>query len=153
MMSDKTSAVEQMRRMEDCFHIADIPTFCALIGSVIDAPVDADGNVLHVGDVVTCWALAGEKRVTSFQLFTGHTWKAYFGDGASWPCHDLHKVMPDSRERIEADAEMTPCDYFGHDKTTPCDGCKAYGRGKFCASTMARDLVRRCFALMDGEGR
>lgn len=45
--------------------------------------------------------------------------------GASCPCPDLHRVMPDSRERIEADAAK----WFPE----------------------ASDLARRCFALMDGD--
>ena len=130
--TDKTSAVETLRdAITTCngfdYFAMGAEEYLALLDRVMDAPTDAEGNLLHVGDEVTSWVFDGAKRVTNFRLFAGPTWEACVWDGASWPCSDLHRVMPDSRERIEADAER---------------------RSPECA-----DLVRRCFALMDGEGR
>lgn len=132
-MIDKTeSAVETLRdamtTRGGCDYFAmGAARYRDMLYRVIDAPVDADGNLLDMGDEVTSWGFDGAKRVTSFRLFEGLTWDACVVGGASWPCSDLHRVMPDSRERIEADAERW--------------------------SPEAYDLVRRCFALVDGEGR
>lgn len=128
--TDRTSAVETLRdamttRGRCDYFAMGSEEYVALLDRVIDAPTDADGNVLHVGDEVTSWVFDGAKRVTCFQLFAGPTWDACVGGGVSWPCSDLHKVMPDSRERIEAEAAMY--------------------------SPECADLVRRCFALADGE--
>ena len=130
-MIDKTeSAVETLRaamttrKGYDYFAMGK-EDYRALLDRVIDAPTDADGNVLHVGDEVTCWTIIAAKRVTSFRLYESGWWEARVEGGKGWACPNIHKVMPDSRERIEADAEKW--------------------------SPEASDLVRRCFALMDGE--
>jgi len=124
-MIDKTESA--VGRLKDWGNVPSKDEFDALMDRVIDAPTDADGNVLHVGDEVTSWVFDGSKQVWNFRLFPGTTWEACVGGSASWPCPDLHRIMPDSRERIEADAERR--------------------------SPEASDLVRRCFALVDGEGR
>jgi hypothetical protein len=141
-MIDKTESA--VGRLKDWGNVPSKDEFDALLDRVIDAPVDADGNLLHMGDEVTSWVFDGAKRVTNFRLFTGPTWEACVGGGASCPCTDLHRVMPDSRERIEADAEKDACEYFGHGGNGySCDGCQAGETTGPCNLIMCRDLLRR----------
>lgn len=58
----------------------------------------------------------------------------------AWLSHE----EPDSQERIEADAQKDPCEYFGFDDIR-CDVCPSKGRP--CNGTMALDLLRRQRAL------
>ena len=153
-MIDKTeSAVETLRDAMtirngcDCFAMG-AEEYRDMLDRVIDAPVDADGNVLHVGDEVTSWGFDGARRVTSFRLFESGWWDVCVDGVEEWPCSDLRRVTPDSRERIEADAVKGTCDYFEHGEHG-CAGCPAE-HSHSCSIAKSLDLVRRCLALMDG---
>ena len=154
-MIDKTeSAVETLRSMDVSQRYSmpwDISpeAYKDLLDRVIDAPTDADGNLLDTGDEVTSDELANAFKIEYF-TFDGAIWGAR-AFGASLPCSGLHRVVTDSRERIEADAEKDVCHYYGRDYLE-CDGCPARN-AESCSPVMVLDLVRRCFALADGEKR
>ena len=121
-MIDRTkSAMEQLKEYALPYVKPD-GNIVALLDRTIDAPTDAEGEVLHVGDEVRCDHLKGRKTITYF-LLKESAWSAHIADIGHTPCSELHKFVPDSRERIEADAKMQ--------------------------SSECADLVRRCFALMD----
>ena len=138
-MIDKTeSAVETLRSMDVSQRYSmpwDISpkAYKDLLDRVMDAPVDADGEVLHVGDEYSVWPNRERVHVIEeLSIDDDGRWYIVFQRMPQGPdviayCSQVYRVMPDSRERIEADAER---------------------RSPECA-----DLVRRCFALMDGEGR
>lgn len=132
--TDRTSAVETLRdaMMTSCagfdYLAMGAEEYLALLDRVIDAPTDAEGNVLHVGDEVMD-AIEGTAEI-AYLLIGSTGWKAGTTSGEYRFCSHcqraVHGVVPDPRERIDADAERW--------------------------SRAASDIVRRCFALADGEG-
>ena len=162
-MIDKTeSAVETLRdamttRCGCNYFSMGAEDYRALLDRVIDAPTDANREVLHVGDEYSVWP--NSKRVHVIEeLSIDDDGRWYItvqrmpqGPDVTAYCSQVYKVVPDSRERIEADVEKDVCHYYGRDYLK-CDGCPARN-AESCSPVMVHDLVRRCFALMDGEGR
>ena len=56
---------------------------------------------------------------------------------------------PDSWEKLEADADKTPCSYFGHKGNGLCSGCDH--ESARCLDDQRRDLVRRAKELAKAE--
>lgn len=59
----------------------------------------------------------------------------------------------DGWERLETDAQLSRCEYFGQQDTRTCDGCRARGASGSCKGEeeRLRDLVRRAKKLAGVE--
>ena len=123
------------------------------------APVlAADGKPLEVGQTV--WDKdSGDRLIVGAIEDGGHTVTCRYadlGDSAipthgSWsPCNLTHE-LPDSWERLEADAEKRACDYFGGSPAKGCEGCKRHGMEGNCIIEKSRDIVRRAKALSERD--
>lgn len=62
---------------------------------------------------------------------------------------DQH-TEPDSWEKLEADADKTPCSYFEHKGNGLCSGCDH--ESAHCLDDQRRDIVRRAKELAKAEG-
>lgn len=105
--------------------------------------LDADGVPIREGD--TLWRVTGEGPFTATE-YKKPWMRAKSEDGHEvgyWP-DDLTHEQPDTWERLEADAELSPADYISK-----------YGRKTklYEYEEVPRDLVRRCRALVEKENR
>ena len=133
-MTDK-SAVETLRSMDVSQRYSmpwDISpeAYKDLLDRVVDAPTDADGNVLHAGDEVTSWGFDGARRVTSFRLYERGWWEACVEGCEGWTCSDIHKVVTDSRERIEDVRRTIGRGHTYRDQDVLCAIERAYACGR-----------------------
>ena len=115
--------------------------------------LDADGVPIRKGDTV--WRtdeINGKSRIVKDFCKDGSVVTDY--EGTIPVCvnqkHITHK-QPDSLERIEEDAKLDTCAYFGHDEST-CDGCRMAKRKVLpCDAEKALDLLRRQREVMERD--
>lgn len=116
-------------------------------------PHDMDGREIRPGDTVKNDAgmRIDVTDVMPLPVF------AVDDDGTSLVARGLprlwHVVQPDSWERLETDAQLGRCEYFGRQDTRTCAGCRARGASGSCKGEeeRLRDLVRRAKALAGVE--
>lgn len=115
-------------------------------------PHDMDGREIKAGDTIES-AVGTQVQVTDVMALPVH---AHDGGAdrfsVSLP-HLWHVVQPDSWERLETDAQLGRCEYFGRQDTRTCAGCRARGASGSCKGEeeRLRDLVRRAKALAGVE--
>ena len=121
--------------------------------------LDADGVPIRVGDHIWCKPgvhYDGIEYVVTRVTETRVSYRNAEGEFPRGNCtHEFassnitHK-QPDSLERIEDDALMDVCDYFGTRDEHKCDGC----RGAYCFECkheMTLDLLRRQREVLERE--
>ena len=125
----------------------------------VEKPVPAfDGRPLRVGDTVYNVESGTKYEVCEVKL--PRVTVEYLAAGI--PAHSsivpylLTHERPDSWERLEEDADKSPCEYYEIDASTPCKDCPAYMKESpdgdkpiGCRYEQKRDLVRRARALAD----
>lgn len=105
--------------------------------------LDADGVEIRKGDVL--YSVETGDCVTVGSIELGNPWFAAT-DGALEHCARFTHQRPESWERLEEDAGKNPFDYCKHvgHRLDTCENAERY---------KARDLVRRCRALVEKENR
>lgn len=112
--------------------------------------LDADGVPIRNGDIV--WEVDEDGHVSTraFRVVGLNNTKntacicpAEIGGAVSHIAADMltHK-QPDSLERIEEDAKLDVCVYFGHDQQS-CEGCPVRRNPDECEAQKALDLLSR----------
>lgn len=127
----------------------------------VQAPVDADGNVVPL-TTRTLYEWDGhEISVVEYALiYSEHTgapvWRVRRSDGMIFMLSLLHLERPDTWERVEADImamahEDCVCYYFGLDADTPCSACPSVKIKGSCPVNVARDVFRRARAIAESD--
>lgn len=116
----------------------------------IEWPRFEDGELVKIGDAYEK-ASGTTGVVTSIHLrqYGGvPTWVIGKGGGKVCvrPGERVKRPEPaDTQEKIDADAEKSFCEYFGHGSGICKEGgvCEAHGSSEPCRALMIRDLLRR----------
>ena len=136
---------------DPCWHQANRFTHRAPVLAADGKPLREGETVYHIktGDSFTVIAVGAE--------FVHLRWGYDFEDktGTCSP-HLLTHERPDSWERLEDDADKSPCEYYEIDASASCKDCPAYMKESpdgdkpiGCRYEQKRDLVRRARALAD----
>lgn len=126
----------------------------------VEWPRFEDGELVEIGDAYEK-ASGTTGVVTSMHLrqYGGvPTW--VIGKGGGKVCVRLGERVKrpepeDTQEKIDADAEKSFCEYFGHGSGICKEGgvCKAHGSDEPCRAIMIRDLLRRQRELCERGAR
>lgn len=118
----------------------------------MELPRDMNGEVIHVGDRLVDAGKEGHLKSDYIWTVVGTAARSVFmkkDDDYSIThlASDLLKIyVPDTWERIEADAKKAPCDYY-ECEDTPCSECVRRAEAGSCSNAQRIDLVRRCKRL------
>lgn len=137
----------------------------------IPAPVDADGEPIHIGDVL--YSIGNECRVVSITVRTDEACVGVRTDeGVFLPSvnpkylsrkntEPLEPEPADSLEKLaddlaRYDGHKVMCEYFGMTVDGTCDGCRArsfraHHPGRSCIAFALDDVASRVRALREAE--
>lgn len=120
-------------------------------------PVFEDGEPVRIGDRVQLCGGHSEELCQVRMGESGYSLYTEASDEEHLYGTTVNRPEPaDTQERIDADAEKTPCEYFGR-KGRPCfdgDGCPSLEMDGSCGAAKTRDLLRRQRELdAKGAGR
>lgn len=139
-------------------------------GDYMRLPVDADGEPIHIGDVL--YSSGNKFCVVSITVKANEVCVAvYADDGTFFPwanpkylsrnsTEPLEPEPADSWEKLEEDALKNPCRYFGmfDDQSASCTACPhgPLATDRICGENMRLDLIKRAKRLagieeQDGE--
>ncbi len=108
----------------------------------VRVPVAADGEPLLIGDTVYEVNTGEPRKIASYNSI-----EAFDEEGLlvspSWYTH----VFTDSWEKLEADAALDECRYFGKGKLVPCDDCPCTPVLGECEGNKIKDIIRRAKRL------
>ncbi len=102
----------------------------------IRVPVGADGEPILVGDTVYNVKTGEPRKIASYGGLYAYDEDNLFCD-TKWYTH----VFPDSWEKLEADAELDGCGYFGE-----CPKCAEFDF-ELCQKAITKDILRRAKRL------
>ena len=107
---------ERNRVRRDLEHIAD--RIDAALEGCIELPKDADGQTIHVGDMLDGY----RRRIHVKELRNADTWHLVDEFGNEWHDHEAFThVQPDSWERIIEDAQADGVRYHNDGKPSDFD--------------------------------
>ena len=125
----------------------------------VEWPRFEDGELVEIGDAYEK-ASGTTGVVTSMYLrqYGGvPTWVIGKGGGKVCvrPGERVKRPEADTQEKIDADAEKSFCEYFGHGSGICKEGdvCEAHGSSEPCRALMIRDLLRRQRELCERGAR
>lgn len=159
IMSDHISKLKELEE-ENAGLKAKLEAFIQSDDSYMRLPLDADGEPIHIGDVL--YSRGNECRVVSITVKAGEACVgAHTDEGVFLPSvnpkylsrKNLEPLEPepdDSWEKLEEDAKQRICSYFGIDKeNTSCEDCP-YGSsqtGRLCWRNASLDMIARAKKL------
>lgn len=159
IMSDCISKLRELEE-ENAGLRAKLEAFIQSDDSYMKLPLDADGEPIHIGDVL--YSRGNECRVVSITVKADEACVgAHTDEGVFLPSvnpkylsrkntEPLEPEPDDSWEKLEEDAKKITCDYAhaprDEDGLTTCEGCR-FGKGESCHTEMALDMVKRAKKL------
>lgn len=155
------NALKELRQMADLQDYGLAYATCAKIGEIADRiesewmelPRDKDREVIHLRDEVrnpdgneSSGPVAGFRKDSIGRVYVLVTGVDH---ERCWLVSDVELVKPDTWERIEKDADMDTCSYYGS-SSLECSGC----RGKIsnipsigCYAAHRKEIFIRCKVL------
>ena len=167
IMSDCISKLKELE-VENAGLRAKLEAFIQSDDSYMKLPLDADGEPIHIGDVL--YSRGNECRVVSITVKADEACVgAHTDDGVFLPSvnpkylsrENLEPLEPepdDSWEKLEEDAKKTSCGYASaprdEDGLTTCEGCR-FQKSESCNQEMTLDVLKRAKKLagIDGEAQ
>lgn len=126
----------------------------------VEWPRYEDGELVQIGDAyVKANGRAGIVTALYLRAYDGvPVWGIGKGGGRLLvkPEERVKRPEPaDTQEKIDADAEKSFCEYFGHGSGICKEGgvCEAHGSSEPCRALMIRDLLRRQRELCERGAR
>lgn len=122
----------------------------------VEWPRFEDGELVRIGDEVEFHDGEIEKVLQVFIGCDGYTLYGETKEEFSEYGTPVDRPEPeDTQEKIDADAEKSFCEYFGHGSGICKEGgvCEAHGSSEPCRALMIRDLLRRQRELCERGAR